>query len=214
MRSLVAPFHQGTMWLYNDTGKKSIKITDFDVTSFHPSLREDLYKNACASLMAELLIKTQSGNTENEFLTLWQLATGFLAGLEMSGQEDSHLALLRFLWRYLAILGLQPEITHCSCCGSSLTDYIRQTPQSVVYYQSYRQGFVCPDCSGDTAGQDIFPLFAEGIAYLQGINTLPPAESRKLPMHQGPVKELHELLLFLITQAADTRLNTLELGIL
>ncbi|MCQ2982282.1 MAG: DNA repair protein RecO [Treponemataceae bacterium] len=214
MRSLVSPFHCGTMWLYNDTAKKSIKITDFDVQAFHPSLRENLYKNACGSLVAELLMKTRGGNTDNEFPAIWQLATGFLAGLEISSDEDSHLALLRFLWRYLAVLGVQPDSTTCACCGTSLMDYLRQSPQSMVYYQSYRQGFVCTDCSGDSAYQDMYPLCAEALTYLNGVTTLTPAESRRLPVHTGSVRQMHDLLMYLICQAAESRLNTLELGVL
>ncbi len=210
LRSLVAPFHKGTMWLYNDTAKKSIKITDFDVQSFHPTLREDLYKNTCASLMAELMIKTRSGNTDNEYPVLWQLATGFLAGLELSSQEDSHLALLRFLWRYLAVLGVQPDITTCAVCSCALLE----TEDSVIYYQSYRQLFVCADCSADSAYQDMYPLNAEAARYLNGVNTLPPAESRRLPIHSASVMQIHDLLLFLVSQAAESRLNTLELGVL
>ncbi|MDR2104051.1 MAG: recombination protein O N-terminal domain-containing protein, partial [Treponema sp.] len=36
LRSHVAPFHRGTLWVYHDPIRDSRKVTDFDVQSWRP----------------------------------------------------------------------------------------------------------------------------------------------------------------------------------
>src|SRR5574344_284852 len=60
LRSLVAPYHSGTIWLYTDEVRKSTKISDFDVLSYRSELRESLFKTCAAGLCAELAVKTHS----------------------------------------------------------------------------------------------------------------------------------------------------------
>src|SRR5574344_657611 len=59
MRALVQPFNSGTLWLYTHEVRHSKKITDFDVTNCHPTLRTSLYKMWAANLAAELVLKTK-----------------------------------------------------------------------------------------------------------------------------------------------------------
>lgn len=120
LRSLVSPYHSGTMWLYNDETRHSIKITDFDVKQYRPTIRENLYKTCASALATELVIKTQSGNDAGQFAESWVLYKGFLDGLDLSDESQAKLGLLRFLWRFLGLLGLQPDPFYCSTCGNEL----------------------------------------------------------------------------------------------
>ena len=54
LRSQVAPFHQGRLWIYHDPVKDSRKVTDFDVSSWRPGLRE-LYERVMAADALERL---------------------------------------------------------------------------------------------------------------------------------------------------------------
>ena len=113
MRSLVSPFNRGKMYLYHDAVKKTVKITDFDVEKFHYSFRESLFKSWAASLACELVIKTKAAGSPEE---CWNLANGFLDGLDLCNEKAGKLGLIRFLWRYLGLLGVQPDTDACPDC--------------------------------------------------------------------------------------------------
>ncbi len=111
MRSLVQPFNSGSVWLYEDKAKESSKITDFEVTGFHMQLKASLYKIMAATLAAEIVIKTRAaGEPEGAFVLL----SAFLDGTDASGEDEARLGTIRFLWRYLGLLGVQPEAGDCA----------------------------------------------------------------------------------------------------
>ena len=110
LRSLVQPFNSGIIWLYEDKTKDSSKIKDFEVTDFHAKLKSSLYKLLAASLAAELVIRTHAaGEPEGAFVLL----SAFLDGTDASDEDAARLGTIRFLWRYLALLGVQPPVEEC-----------------------------------------------------------------------------------------------------
>ncbi|MCR4940049.1 MAG: DNA repair protein RecO [Treponemataceae bacterium] len=219
LRSLASPFHTGTIWLYNDETRHSIKITDFDVIKFRPTLHENLYKTMAASFCAELLIKTQGGNEDSQYTLLWELINGFLDGLELTDEKGAQLGLLRFIWRYLSLQGVQPDIETCCVCDSDFlrTDTIGNKEKNVLSYSAYydesKQGFLCNDCSSGIAASSFrFPLSEEACSYLKSINELSPREVRQSLLHSESVHQMHDLLIFLSEKCAGSRLQTLESG--
>ena len=117
LKGLVSPFCRGKIYLYCDNVKKSTKITDFDVKNFHLSFRESLFKSWAASLACEIALKTKCAGNASE---CWYLLNGFLDGLELCDDANGQLGLIRFLWRYLGILGLRPESKYCGVCNKGL----------------------------------------------------------------------------------------------
>ena len=219
LRSLASPFHTGTIWLYNDEARHSIKITDFDVVKFRPVLHENLYKTLAASFCSELLIKTKGGNEDSQYKVLWQLMNGFLDGLELIDEKGAELGLLRFIWRFLSLQGVQPDINACCVCDSEFisSDTIGNEKKNVLSYASYydesKQGFLCNDCSsGITAASYRFPLSAEACSYLKSVNELSPKEVRKILLHAESVHQMHDLLMYLSEKCAGSKLQTLESG--
>ena len=138
LRSLVSPFHAGTLYIYTDPVRKTSKITDFDVSAFRPSLREDLYKNWAATLCSELVLKTFAGGQVEG--NVFALVNGFLDGLDLVSENESRIGTLRFLWRYLGELGLQPDVTECFSCG---TEFDRNEESESVMYSAGENGFLC-----------------------------------------------------------------------
>ncbi|WP_197018223.1 DNA repair protein RecO [Treponema sp. C6A8] len=211
LRSLVSQWHSGTIFLYDNPEKNQIKISDFDVKNYHVSFGENLFKNYAASLACELAIKTRcAGSPEN----CWHLINGFLDGLELANEDQGHVGLIRFLWRFLAILGLQPEVHCCGHCGKSFLEPLL-TPDSKTYYNIMENSFICADCfSQGNAGQNfVFSLELSALRYLTGITVLEPAEARKLKIDRQEYNQLKELVFFLIENAAGTKLNTIEIGV-
>lgn len=110
LRSLVQPFNSGNVWLYEDKAKESSKITDFEVSAAHMRLKASLYKIWAASLAAEIVLKTHAaGEPKDAFILL----SAFLDGIDASDENGARLGTVRFLWRYLGLLGVQPQVADC-----------------------------------------------------------------------------------------------------
>src|SRR5574344_511702 len=117
MRALVQPFNSGTLWLYIDEVRHSKKITDFDVTNCHPTLRTSLYKMWAANLAAELVLKTKCAGDDKES---FRLLSAYIDGIDACDENNARLGTIRFLWRYLGLLGVQPDVHECIQCGKLL----------------------------------------------------------------------------------------------
>ncbi len=205
LRSLVQPFNAGNLWVYSDESKKSIKITDFEVSDCHLSLHTSLYKIWTANLACEILLKTHCAGDEKKAFTLF---SAFINGIDRCDEKEAMLGTIRFLWRYLALLGVQPEIERCVHCKSNA---FRKDCFFIPY-----AGLVCSDCadasslhSGKTP---FFPLHQNALVYLASINELSPGKVRSLVLDNQSAYELKQFTFFLIEQAVSTKLKTIETG--
>ncbi len=204
LRSLVSPYHTGTVWLYTDTVRKSTKITDFDVVNFRPALRENLYKSWAAALCSELLIKTCATGGE-----VFTIVNGFLDGLNISSEQAARAGTVRFLWRYQQELGVQCDTQFCTLCGAEFGQFAGNMPG---LYSAVNAGFLCPHCAADglSSSDKGFSVSVEGINYLNGVTNLAPKLARTLPLSESSFHQLEELCFFLTNQAADGHLKSFE----
>ncbi len=217
LRSLVSPWHSGTIWLYHDKPRNSTKISDFDPVAFRPGLRENIYKNMAASLATELVIKTQAAD---EPAGCWTLLCGLLDGMELSDENNCKAGLLRFLWRYLGILGVQADCETCLQCGSAVAG-ANESEQGhhLVHYSLLEGGFLCPACHQHGAPAADAPHPAEGfllgqeaVRYLQ-LTVEDGTAARKTQLSAAAYHQLRQLLLHVTQSAAGGRLKTLETGL-
>ena len=206
LRAYVSPYHFGKLWIYTDETKHSIKITDFEVIKYHPEIRENLFKTWCASFCAELLIKTDA---TGEYEKIWTLANGFLDGISVSSEDECRIAFLRFVWRYIGIMGLQCDIESCIHCGETLNPKIHEQK---FYYSIVENGFICNNCFSQQNNNDEFELSSEAIIFLQAVTLLSPKEARSIPLHYSTTQQLHEFLTFLINRYTGCKLKTLEMS--
>ncbi|ULQ60641.1 DNA repair protein RecO [Brucepastera parasyntrophica] len=132
-RSLVSPFHTGTVWLYSNPVKNSTKITDFDVTAYRAGIRENLVRSWCASLAVEIVSRSQG-------IVDWVLVNSFLDGVAVSDEAECRRALLRFLWRLLVSAGVKPDMEECLRCGENKEN-------EVLYYFPHEDGCLCSNCA-------------------------------------------------------------------
>lgn len=216
LRSLVSPMNSGVIYLYRDEVKNQTKITDFDVKNYHLSFRENLFKSWAASFATEVLIKTKCAGSSQES---WRIINGFLDGIELSTEDESRLGLIRFLWRYLGLLGVRPDSSKCFSCGSSLHEQkITGDSISAKYsFSVFDNAFLCPDCavaSGSSGAQKgEFTLSKAAVTYLEAVSSLSPKEVRKLVVSGKTLLEMKNLVYYLIEQACGSKLNSLESGI-
>lgn len=209
LRSMVQPFNRGNLYLYTDNIKHSVKIVDFDAKKIHMSLRENLYKSWAASLGAEIVLKTKcAGDPQKAYILL----SALLDGIDAVNEDEARLGMLRFLWRYLGLLGIQPDVRECSSCGNSLLSKEHESS----YVESHN-GFVCGDCLpySDERIQheaNLFTTDIHSITYLAAINELSPGKVRELILPAESAYRLKRLLYHMIEKSCGTKLETLESG--
>lgn len=206
LKSLVVPWHSGLIYLYDNQEKNHIKICDFEVYNYHESFRLNLFKMYAASLAAEVIIKTHcSGSYEESF----RLISGFLDGMELSNEEQSRLGLLRFIWRYLELMGIQPDASCCDKCGKSFfNSQIADNEQS--YYNNIDNNFICRDCFDNSEHNLV--VGTETVKYLAGITLLTPSQVRMQKISKNGYEEMKSLLYFLLQKNLETKLNSLDTG--
>ncbi|MDR2782867.1 MAG: recombination protein O N-terminal domain-containing protein, partial [Treponema sp.] len=61
LRACVSPFHQGTLWVYHDTVKDFMKVTDFDVKQWRPGLRELYDRSMAAAAVMDTIAASHAG---------------------------------------------------------------------------------------------------------------------------------------------------------
>lgn len=215
LKALVSPWNAGTAYLSRSKTPAPFKIADFDVQKYHLSFRENLLKNYISAFAAELTIKTKcAGNSKR----CWTLVNGFIDGLDLCATDaDCRTGLIRFLWRFLHLLGVQPSAESCSECGKSFFDsnsavsavQYKKSLSGGAVYDSLENGFVCADCS---SGKSFFALSAESMRYLAAISALSPVQSRKLQISDEADAELRQFLYRLIENACGSRFNSLKTG--
>ncbi|MGL4982215.1 MAG: DNA repair protein RecO [Treponemataceae bacterium] len=209
LRALVSPCHTGKIWLYADKNK-SLKISDFDVFSFRPTLRENLFKSWAATLCSELIIKTHAGGHEAQ--KAYILANAFLDGLDVSSDYDARLGLIRFLWRYCLFLGQYADVFHCVLCSEFLRS---KNTMDKCGFTIRNNGFICPHClqTLDKSFCVDFIISAEGIFYLQQIETLPPKQVRQIRIAEQSLYDLRKILFYFIENQCDYKLKSLDASV-
>ena len=213
LKSLVSPWNSGIFYLTEGQNGQFPKLNDFDVKKYHESFRADLFKMWAASLAAEIAIKTKCADNNEECLKIFQ---GFIDGLELcKTKEKGQAGLIRFLWRYLQILGMQPDVSLCSQCQASFLgrnlsqDNVKYIPGGANYIPQ-ENSFVCTDCS--KAKTSLY-LGIDAIQYLAAVSALKPSESRTFPLSQEGAGQLKELVFYLSQNACGSSLKSLESGI-
>ena len=220
LRSLVSQWHSGIIYLYENPEHNQIKISDFDVKNYHITFGQNLFKYYAASLAAELAIKTKCAGSGGNNEECWRLLSGFLDGLELTNEDQGRLGLIRFLWRFLELLGLQPDASYCGSCGKSFINE-KFSPEDKAYYNRFDNDFICSDCAssisdsavtGATPDSQFIPLKMQALHYLSATSLLSPAESRKLQLDEDSFLQLKNFVFFLIENNIESKLYSIETG--
>ncbi len=201
LRGVVGPFHSGLCYLYSDPVKNSHKITDFDVRSFRTGIREDLDRYCTAALWIESVIAGHAGGSgAAELFPLLESCLDILA--EIDPRKVPRLEAL-FLWRFLDILGAQPEPGRCSLCETPIPDTVEAS------YSSASGGFVCSRCGGVRP-----PLLSAGArAYLSRSDSLRVEEAIEIGLAAASLSELRSLLLHITSEVVEVPLRSVAVAL-
>ena len=128
--------------------------------------------------------------------------------MELCDEAQCRVGLIRFLWRFLELLGVQPQSHACSSCGTPFLDS-RFAPDAVSYYNSMENSFICPSCG---SAENAIPVSNAAVQYLSALTVLSPSEARKLSIDEETYVQIRQLVFFLIENSIDQKLNSIETG--
>jgi DNA repair protein RecO len=111
LRGKVVPFARGTAWLYTDPRQDRSKITDFDVDRYALNISSDLDAYYEASLWAEVVWRSHASGSEDD--GVYRLVDDGLGILEEYPRRSDDIGMV-VLWRYLDLMGLQPDLEYCA----------------------------------------------------------------------------------------------------
>jgi len=138
LRSHAAPYNSGQVWIYRDPAKDYGKLSDFDVHSWRPGLRELYERTMAAAGVAETILCTHGGG--GDWGSAMKLAVSTLDALENANEELCERLLVHFLWRWAHFLGLQPHIESCGSCGDRADD-------RPLWYNAREGAVFCGNCA-------------------------------------------------------------------
>jgi DNA repair protein RecO (recombination protein O) len=138
LRSHAAPYNSGQVWIYRDPAKEYGKLSDFDVHSWRPGLRELYERTMAAAGVAETVLYTHGGG--GDWGSALKLAVSTLDALENANEELCERLLVHFLWRWAHFLGLQPHIESCGSCGD-------RADGRPLWYSAREGAVLCGNCA-------------------------------------------------------------------
>ncbi|MFP4551152.1 MAG: DNA repair protein RecO [Spirochaetales bacterium] len=200
LRGLTDFLCSGTAYLYHNPVSDSTKLSDFDVRLFHSRVREDLARFYTASLWAEAIAKTHgAGGGSEELFALFHDA---LAELERRPGEEAQLVSVQFVWRFLSISGMQPDLEHCAITGEFLAE------GEPVYYSPADQGF----CNRDVAIEHMAAWQPGALAFMRHTAAVPLAQALRTTPPAGAAARIKRVLYAILEEHVDSPLNTLKSG--
>jgi DNA repair protein RecO (recombination protein O) len=200
LRSHSAPYNSGHVWVYRDPAKDYGKLSDFDVHSWRPGLRELYDRTMAAGGVAETILTTHGGG--GDWGKALELAEATLDALESANEELCPRLLVYFLWRWAGFLGIRPEIETCSACGS-------EAANGPLWFSSRENTLLCGNCvpngSSVPAG-GLLQLNPGCLRWLTAAGSVEPSLLHRYSMDNKSFNEAKALAAAVITSALGKRL--------
>lgn len=222
LRSHVAPFHEGKLMIYHDPVKDSSKVSDFDVQSWRPGIREVWERAMAADAVAETILVSQGGGGN------WSGAVKFSSAVldalnEASAGACRGLAVY-FLWYWAQILGVRPDLSVCATCGgegrscsgtceAEREGVLSTGPQGevsrVLWYSARKEALFCEKCVRNyTDREPLLRLGPGGLNWLREIEALPPSAIAEQNLDKSSLEQAKALSEAVLTRVFGKRLNT------
>lgn len=211
LRAHVSPFHRGTLWIYHDPVRDSRKVTDFDVRSWKPGIRELYERSAAAAAIAETILTAHGGG--GSWAEALALADGALDALEGADESCCTRIFIHFLWNWLELLGLRPELNCCASCACEAAG------DGLLWYSRYEGALLCPSCAGlpgpaaalpSSGPEGLLPLGPGARRWLGAVQDLPPSLLVRYIPDRASLAQAKALLTELLAAALGRRLVSWE----
>ncbi|MBI3252932.1 MAG: DNA repair protein RecO [Candidatus Omnitrophica bacterium] len=181
--STLEPFSLNEILFYKRRrGGDLHQVTQVDLVTLFPGVREDLERLATASYFVELL--NELVEVEDPSPALFDLLNDsilFLAG----GASPKRSARI-FEIKLLELLGLLPEIGACVICRAPKPD--------PVYFNIGIGGIVCAACRSARARESAFPVSKGTLQFLRHVLRSKPADLQNVKVSQEVGEGLEKIL--------------------
>lgn len=213
LRSSASPFVFAKVFIYSDPVKHYRKLSDMAIIESFTGLRDSYTKLWSASLIAELIVKTSGCG--GEYAEVLDLSLQALRIFDRGKDDAIEMTLLAYLWKSLAIMGLQPDLERCARCGKALasTGSVQLPLRGGALYSPARDGFVCASCGDEGLSLEAdlgSGLEAGGILLLQEFSTRSLAGCAEMQVQDAERSSLKALIYYMAQKAAEGSLLTLS----
>lgn len=218
LRGLVVPFARGTAWFYRDPRRETVKLNDFSVERYALVLQSDLRAYYHASLYAEVLWRSHaSGDGGAESYRLIGEALDLLeanstpsvpgetlpAGAPPRRDEAWYRRLtILVLWRYLAVLGLQPDLCSSEHGGRALGAEERR-------FYDIRESVVVGE---EWADPGMIELPPGAVRFLKRAEGASLAQAVTVQLAPAALAALRTVVLAAVQEAIHVPLNTIRVA--
>lgn len=202
LRSHVSPHNSGKLWIYRDPVRNSRKVSDFDVRSWRPGIRELWERIMAASAIAETVLSSQGGG--GNWAEAFSSACQSLDALDGSGEELSGRIFIHFLWNWLDVLGLRPDLEHCVSCACE------PGGDRVLWYDSIEGGVLCADCARGREEGSLLRIGAGAGKWLSAVTGIAPSELKRCSLDTVSRTEAKHLLTALMSGALGRGFSSWE----
>jgi len=202
LRSHSAPYNSGQVWIYRDKAKDYGKLSDFDVHSWRPGLRELYDRTMAAAAVAETILSSHGGG--GDWGTAMQLAVSALDTIESANEELCGRLLVHFLWRWAHFLGIQPHLEYCAACDEEANN-------APLWFNIRENSALCNKCIETPNKTDGLLKLNPGCRrWLSAVESLEPAQLHRFSMDSKSFSEAKALCTAILTGAIGKRLASWE----
>ena len=201
IRSQVAPFHEGKLMIYHDPVKDSRKVSDFDVQSWRPGIRELWERAATAGALAETVLFSHGGG--GNWPEALKLAGASLDALNAAPAETCSRIAIYFFWHWAQILGAKPDLFHCTSCQKEIKQ------EEFLWYSNRKEAVFCEKCAQNP--DSLLSIGPKGRFMLMEIESLHPPSLETLekwPLDTIAMEQAKALSQAVLAGALGRRLTT------
>jgi len=187
LRAHVSPYNSGQVWIYRDKSKEYGKLSDFDVRSWRPGLRELYERTVTAACAAETILSSHGGG--GDWGTAFKLAADTLDALENANEELCSSLQIHFLWRWAGFLGIQPNL---ECCAECERD-------TALWYNVRENSALCAGCIKGIEDGHLQPLNSGCRKWLSAVEQVEPSQLHRYSMDRKSFNEAKSLVTSLLS---------------
>ena len=198
MRAATSPFCLSDGELYHDPVKDLWRITHLNGKNLYDGIRGNLKKFYIVSFLAEVVLKTYGGGDER----VYKLFTKTLLLVDKAINDcDVDRLLILYLWRYLWMNGVLPDLKGCSICGKEI---LLQDP---IYYKG--DGLFC---CGRCRSRSFLELNHGAKEYLYKTSSMTYEEALPVFLDAEALSNIKKCFILIVQALVEYPLKTLESG--
>jgi DNA repair protein RecO (recombination protein O) len=200
LRAYVAPFHQGKLFVYHNPVKDSYKVTDFDVQFWREELHEQYCRLICAQSLAETILASYASG--GAWSAAFAQAERTLNALALSAEPLCRRLLIHFLWNWIKLLGLAPDLRACCSCGA-------EVPAQTELLFSFSEGGAL--CSACRSGAAVMPVNSGARRWLHCTEDVSPEQLARYGADTQSLAQAKALATGILSGVLGRRLSTWDL---